>query len=80
MSAGGYDIAGDAERLRVTPPEAQIVFDWNGTILDDAERTLAALNAVLVDLGREQLDDETFRQAFGLPLEAMLADLGLSSR
>ena len=79
MSAGGCEITGDGERLRSLLSVARIVFDWNGTILDDAERTLAALNAVLVDLGREQLDDQTFRRAFGLPLEAMLADLGLPS-
>jgi phosphoglycolate phosphatase len=79
VSASSYEIAGDAKQLLTLLPEAQIVFDWNGTILDDAERTLAALNAVLADLGREQLDDETFRHAFGLPLEAMLADLGLAS-
>lgn len=78
MSAHGYEIAGNAARLRALLPHAQIVFDWNGTILDDAERTLAALNAVLADLDRDQLDDPAFRRAFGLPLEAMLADLGLS--
>ncbi|HLL50870.1 MAG TPA: HAD hydrolase-like protein [Thermomicrobiales bacterium] len=79
MSAGSYEIAGDAGRLRSLLPQARIVFDWNGTILDDLERTLGALNAVLVDFDREQLDDETFRRTFGLPLEAMLADLGLAS-
>ena len=78
MSAHGSEIAGNAARLRALLPHAQIVFDWNGTILDDAERTLAALNAVLADLDRDQLDDPAFRRAFGLPLEAMLADLGLS--
>ncbi len=77
MSARGFEIAGDAARLRSLLPHAQIVFDWNGTILDDAERTLAALNAVLADLDRDQLDDPAFRRAFGLPLETMLADLGL---
>ena len=79
MSAGSYEIAGDAGRLRSLLAQARIVFDWNGTILDDLERTLEALNAVLVDFDREQLDDETFRRTFGLPLEAMLADLGLAS-
>jgi len=79
MSAGSYEIAGDAGRLRSLLAQARIVFDWNGTILDDLERTLGALNAVLVDFDREQLDDETFRRTFGLPLEAMLADLGLAS-
>jgi phosphoglycolate phosphatase len=74
----GFEIAGDTARLRAILPRAQIVFDWNGTILDDAERTLAALNAVLADLNRDQLDDLTFRQAFELPLETMLANLGLS--
>lgn len=77
MSASCYEIAGDAARLQWLLPQARIVFDWNGTILDDAERTLAALNAVLTDLDRSQLDEETFRSTFGLPLEAMLADLGL---
>jgi phosphoglycolate phosphatase len=74
----GYEIVGDTAALRAILPHAQIVFDWNGTILDDAERTLAALNAVLANLGRDQLDDSTFRRAFRLPLEAMLADLGLA--
>ena len=78
MSARDFEIAGDAARLRALLPHARIVFDWNGTILDDAARTLAALNAVLADLDRDHLDDPAFRRAFGLPLEAMLADLGLS--
>ena len=79
MSKHHYEIVGDAERLRALLFDSRIVFDWNGTILDDAERTRVALNAVLVELGRDQLDDASFRRAFGLPLEAMLADLGLAS-
>lgn len=78
MNAGHYQITGDAAQLRALLPRARIVFDWNGTVLDDAERTLGALNAVLANLGRDQLDDAAFRRAFGLPLEAMLADLGLA--
>jgi phosphoglycolate phosphatase len=54
-----------------------VVFDWNGTLLDDAERTLVALNATLSALRMAPLDDEAFRHAFKLPMEEFIADLGI---
>lgn len=77
-AANGHPaISGDAERLRAMLPTARIVFDWNGTLLDDAERTLVALNATLAERGHASLDDAAFRRAFRLPMEGFLGDLGL---
>lgn len=70
-------IAGDAGRLRALLPDARIVFDWNGTLLDDAERTLVALNATLASRGMASLDDAAFRRTFRLPMQGFLGDLGL---
>ncbi len=73
----GHAIAGDAERLLAALPGAMIVFDWNGTLINDAERTLAALNATLMSRGLDALDDSAFRHAFRLPMAGFLRDIGV---
>jgi phosphoglycolate phosphatase-like HAD superfamily hydrolase len=80
MSGADSDAAkGNFDRLRALLPGARFVFDWNGTIVDDAERTLVALNATLADLGMSPLDDDAFRHAFCLPMEGFLRDIGVSA-
>lgn len=54
-----------------------IVFDWNGTVVLDADRALRALNAVLAGHGVPQVDAAGFRSSFRLPMSAMFDDLGL---
>lgn len=47
-----------------------IVWDWNGTILDDNKAVLAAVNAVCVGFGREAITLERWRAIFSRPLLA----------
>lgn len=56
-----------------------IVFDWNGTIMDDSERAARATNTVLTARGQRSLDIDEFRATFTLPLREWLTDLGVAS-
>jgi len=47
-----------------------IVWDWNGTILDDNEAVLAAVNAVCAGFGREAITLAHWRETFSRPLLA----------
>ncbi|MGW5878200.1 HAD family hydrolase [Nocardiopsis terrae] len=45
-----------------------IVWDWNGTLLDDNHANLAAVNAVCARFGREPVGMEYWRSVFRRPL------------
>jgi phosphoglycolate phosphatase-like HAD superfamily hydrolase len=49
---------------------SHIVWDWNGTILDDNEAVLAAVNVVCAGYGRGPLTLDEWRAAFSRPLLA----------
>lgn len=66
----------DVDGLLRLLPDAWFVFDWNGTLIDDAARTLTALNATRTGMGLPEMDDDAFRQAFHLPMESFLAEIG----
>ena len=56
---------------------AIIVCDWNGTIVDDADRALNATNLMLAELGMVAIDLSTFRSTFRLPLSSFVQALGV---
>lgn len=56
-----------------------IIFDWNGTLVDDALRALAATNQVLTTYSRAPLDLAEFSARFKLPLPVFLRDLGVDA-
>ncbi|MFN3256554.1 MAG: HAD family hydrolase [Ilumatobacter sp.] len=53
-----------------------VAFDWNGTLLDDLERAVAALGVVMERRGMEALDVGAFREVFHLPMNSLLTTLG----
>lgn len=53
-----------------------VLFDWNGTVVLDADRARDALNAVLVARSRPALSDAGFAREFSLPMAAMFDRLG----
>lgn len=55
-----------------------LVFDWNGTLLDDADALLQTTNIILDRLGRVAIDMEEFRDRFDVPLSVFYRNLGLS--
>jgi phosphoglycolate phosphatase-like HAD superfamily hydrolase len=57
-----------------------VAFDWNGTLIDDADRTRAAASVVLGRRGLPPLEAEAFHEGFCLPLSRWFALLGVESR
>ncbi len=54
-----------------------VLFDWNGTLVDDATRALHSVNVVLAGRYRPLLDLDGFRSGFRLPLAEWFRHLGL---
>lgn len=54
---------------------AHLVFDFNGTLLDDNAPRLRALNDSLVGLGVPAIDMDTFRKTFCVPVPRFYATL-----
>ncbi|MCF2532856.1 HAD family hydrolase [Yinghuangia soli] len=61
-------------RLDLT--DVLVLFDWNGTLVDDTDRALRATNAVLTHRGLAGLTAEDFPARWKLPLGAFLRGLG----
>jgi phosphoglycolate phosphatase len=54
------------------------VWDWNGTLLDDVDRCLRAMNRVLVAFGRVPIADRArYRSLFRFPIGDFYADVGI---
>ncbi|KIH96892.1 phosphatase [Streptomonospora alba] len=52
-----------------------IVWDWNGTLLDDNHANMAALNRVCAEFGREPVELDFWRTFFRRPLLGCYEDL-----
>ena len=59
---------------------ALVACDWNGTLVADADRALAATNDVLRSLGLPELSEDGFRTVFVLPLDDFFAAIGVERR
>ncbi|MCP3476085.1 HAD hydrolase-like protein [Bradyrhizobium sp. CCGUVB1N3] len=55
-----------------------LVFDWNGTLLDDSYALLQTTNAILNRLGHASIDIKTFREHCDVPLSLLYGSLGMS--
>lgn len=55
-----------------------VVFDWNGTVVDDLDRAMGATNEVLSERGIPVLDPHSFRRRFCLPLHAFMREVGVA--
>jgi phosphoglycolate phosphatase len=56
-----------------------IVWDWNGTLLDDTSAVLEALNKGLAHIGRDPVDMEKLRTSQTVPLIRLYRNLGLTA-
>ncbi len=56
-----------------------VVWDWNGTLLDDSGHTLKVISKILEDEGLPQITLEDYRKRFGFPIANYYASLGLPS-
>lgn len=55
-----------------------LVFDWNGTLLDDSYALLQTTNAILNRLGHASINIKTFREHCDVPLSLLYGSLGMS--
>ncbi|RTE88334.1 MULTISPECIES: HAD hydrolase-like protein [Bradyrhizobium] len=55
-----------------------LVFDWNGTLLDDTYALLETTNVILDRFGRPSIDIKTFRDRCDVPLSLLYLSLGMS--
>ncbi|MER9216196.1 HAD hydrolase-like protein [Mesorhizobium sp. M0663] len=55
-----------------------LVFDWNGTLLNDADAFLQTTNAILSRFGRAAIDMHTLREQCEVPLSILYRNLGMS--
>ncbi len=56
-----------------------IVFDWNGTLLDDAPSNLAGFNAVIAHFGLPPTTLETYRAVMGFPVIHAYVQMGIAT-
>lgn len=60
-----------------TDRETLVVFDWNGTIMDDVSRATNAMNHVLSHYDRDDITEDDVRRTFRLPMTDWTTALGL---
>lgn len=53
-----------------------IIWDWNGTLLDDVDLCVASLATAMTEHGLEPLDREAYRARFGWPIRAFYSSVG----
>jgi len=56
-----------------------IVFDWNGTLLDDFHAIHQATNHILQSQGHAIIDGNMFRTHYAIPFEGFYRNLGLNT-
>ena len=57
--------------------EKRLIWDWNGTLLDDVAAAVGALNRMLVKRGVQPISIEHYRRRFGFPVRPFYAELGV---
>ena len=55
-----------------------IIWDWNGTLLDDTQAGVNAINAMLAARGLPQIDVPRYRDVFGFPVSGFYRKIGFS--
>ncbi len=55
-----------------------IIWDWNGTLLDDAQAGVNAINAMLATRGLPLIDMPSYREVFGFPVINFYRTIGFN--
>lgn len=53
-----------------------IIWDWNGTLLDDIQASIDSINPLLLERGLNTIDIEHYRNIFGFPVVDYYSRLG----
>lgn len=65
--------------LKLAPhlePYDHIIWDWNGTLVDDVSHCVSSVNPLLQDHGLPTLTPATYKQKFGFPIRDYYSKLG----
>ena len=54
-----------------------VIWDFNGTVLDDVRACINSMNALLAARGLPLLTEERYKKVFGFPVEEYYGRLGL---
>ena len=57
--------------------EKRLIWDWNGTLLDDVSAAVSALNRMLIKRGVRPVTREFYRRRFGFPVRPFYAEIGV---
>jgi phosphoglycolate phosphatase len=57
-------------------PIRHVIWDWNGTLLDDVDACVDTLNSLLAERAMPTVDREAYRDRFGFPVRAYYEGLG----
>ena len=58
-------------------PKTYILWDWNGTLLDDTEAALATLNEMIVERGGQPIGMKFYRDHFAFPVRPFYDKIGI---
>ena len=53
-----------------------IIWDWNGTLMNDTEIAVEALNVMLAENNLNEVDTETYKKLFGFPIRSYYQKVG----
>lgn len=53
-----------------------VIWDWNGTLLNDTAASVEAMNRMLARRGMQALTEEKYRSVFGFPVQDYYTELG----
>jgi phosphoglycolate phosphatase len=62
--------------LETVGPDGHVLWDWNGTLLDDVDHAVRTVNWLLGEQGLPSLDRERYRSVFGFPIRDYYVALG----
>lgn len=57
--------------------EKHLIWDWNGTLLDDVAAAVGALNRMLTKRGAKPITIDHYRRRFSFPVRPFYAELGV---
>lgn len=60
----------------MTRPIETIIWDWNGTMLDDLELSLTTINSLLRERNLPEMDTRRYKESFGFPVKDYYERIG----
>ncbi len=62
--------------LEAVSPFEHVIWDWNGTLIDDTQIAVDSVNVMLIENGLTPLDIPRYREYFGFPIRSYYEKVG----